>query len=205
MASLFVVFEGGDSAGKSTQAALLAERLRQAGVEHIVTRQPGGTASGERIRDLLLDPKAVLDDRCEALLYAADKAQHVSEVIRPALASGKVVICDRYCDSLIAYQGGGRGLDVGELNQLLFWATGGLFADLTILLDVAPNQAVSNICEKDRVEAAGEAFHARVRQGFLDLAAKNPKRYLVLNARQSVADIATQVRQAVGERLGRSL
>lgn len=205
MASLFVVFEGGDSAGKSTQAALLAETLRKAGVEHIVTRQPGGTASGERIRDLLLDPKAVLDDRCEALLYAADKAQHVSEVIRPALASGKVVICDRYCDSLIAYQGGGRGLDAGELNQLLLWATGSLFADLTILLDVAPNQAVNNICEKDRVEAAGEAFHARVRQGFLDLAAKNPKRYLVLNARQSVADIATQVRQAVGERLGRSL
>lgn len=205
MASLFVVFEGGDSAGKSTQAALLAETLRKAGVEHIVTRQPGGTASGERIRNLLLDPEAVLDDRCEALLYAADKAQHVNEVIRPALASGKVVICDRYCDSLIAYQGGGRGLDVGELNQLLFWATGGLFADLTVLLDVAPNQAVSNICEKDRVEAAGEAFHARVRQGFLDLAAKNPKRYLVLNARQSVADIATQVRQAVGERLGRSL
>lgn len=205
MTSLFVVFEGGDSAGKSTQVALLAARLAQAGVDYIVTRQPGGTPSGQRIRELLLDPKAALDDRCEALLYAADKAQHVSEVIKPALASGQVVICDRYCDSMIAYQGGGRGLDVGELEHMLSWATEGLSPDLTILLDVSPSQAVNNISEKDRVEAAGEAFHARVRQGFLDLAARGSGRYLVLDARQSIDDIAAQVRQAVAERLGRSL
>ncbi len=202
---LFVVFEGGDRVGKSTQVRALASALTASGIAHIVTHQPGDTAAGATIRRLLLDPRSELNDRAEALLYAADKAQHVAEVVRPALRAGQVVICDRYVDSMLAYQGAGRDLPASELAPIVEWATGGLVPDLTVLLDIDPARAVGRVVNKDRLEAAGDGFHRRVREGFLQLAAAEPDRYLVLPALGNLQETARQVRDAVAERLGARL
>jgi dTMP kinase len=194
----FIAFEGGDGAGKSTQAALLCDWLEGAG--HAVTRtfQPGDSRIGAPLRRLLLDPASGnIADRAEALLYAADKAQHVDEVIRPALARGELVVSDRYVDSMIAYQGAGRRLDAAEIAQLAWWSVGGLVPDLTILLDAPVAVGVGAKADRDRLEQAGSAFHERVRQFFLDLAAAAPERYLVLPARRSIADLAATIRARV--------
>ncbi|MDN6798306.1 MAG: dTMP kinase, partial [Propionibacterium sp.] len=173
----FVVFEGGDGVGKSTQVELLADALADAGVSHLVTREPGGTPLGDNIRELLLDPASGdVAPRAEALLYAADKAQHLHEVVVPALAAGKVVVCDRYLDSMLAYQGAGRVLELREVADIADWATRGLRPDLTVLLDLDPDEAVGMKEHKDRLEQAGVEFHRRVRQGFLDLANADPER-----------------------------
>lgn len=198
MAGLFVVFEGGDSVGKSTQVAFLADHLEAVGVPHLVTRQPGGSPLGARLRAMILDPASGdVDHRAEALMYAADKAQHVYEVVRPALDRGEVVISDRYVDSMIAYQGAGRALDIDEVGGLGWWAVGGLRPDLTVLLDTDPERAVANIRDKDRLEAAGAELHERARHHFLDLAAQRPGEYLVLDARDSREAIAARVAEAV--------
>lgn len=198
---MFIVFEGGDGAGKTTQVALLASWLESSGRTVVCTRQPGGTELGARIRELVLSPASGdVDPRAEALLYSADKAQHVAETIRPALAAGADVVCDRYVDSMIAYQGAGRVLDASEIAEISQWATGGLRPDLTILLDVDPADALADKDESDRLEAAGEDFHARVREGFLALAAQDPERYVVIAARQPREEIAEQVRRAVTAR-----
>ena len=200
---LFVVFEGGDGVGKSTQVVELVSRLRNRRIEPVVTRQPGGTPIGEKLRELLLDPgHPELTARTEALVYAADKAQHVEEVILPALAQGKVVVCDRYVDSMIAYQGAGRVLDLAEVEQVARWATGGLRPDLTVLLDIDPAEAVANIRQQDRLEAAGLDFHRRAREHFLRLAGEDPERYLVLGARGSRKNIAEKVAEKVLALLG---
>ena len=200
---LFVVFEGGDGVGKSTQVVELVSRLRNRRIEPVVTRQPGGTPIGEKLRELLLDPgHPELTARTEALVYAADKAQHVEEVILPALAHGKVVVCDRYVDSMIAYQGAGRVLDLAEVEQVARWATGGLRPDLTVLLDIDPAEAVANIRQQDRLEAAGLDFHRRAREHFLRLAGEDPERYLVLGARGSRKNIAEKVAEKVLALLG---
>ncbi|MBE6477865.1 MAG: dTMP kinase [Propionibacteriaceae bacterium] len=192
----FVVFEGGDGVGKSTQVQLAARALHEAGVEHIVTREPGDTRLGEALRTLLLDPATGdVAPRAEALLYAADKAQHLHQVVRPALERGAVVLCDRYMDSMLAYQGAGRVLDVDDIAAIGAWATGGLIPDLTVLLDMDPARAVGVKRGRDRLEQAGNGFHQRVRQGFLDLAAKAPERYLVLPARTGREHLAEQVRR----------
>ena len=200
---LFVVFEGGDGVGKSTQVLELVTRLQNRRIEPVVTRQPGGTPIGEKLRELLLDPgHPELTARTEALVYAADKAQHVEEVILPALAHGKVVVCDRYVDSMIAYQGAGRVLDLAEVEQVARWATGGLRPDLTVLLDIDPAEAVANIRQQDRLEAAGLNFHRRAREHFLRLADEDPERYLVLGARESRKNIAEKVAEKVLALLG---
>ena len=200
---LFVVFEGGDGVGKSTQVVELVSRLRNRRIEPVVTRQPGGTPIGAKLRELLLDPgHPELTARTEALVYAADKAQHVEEVILPALAQGKVVVCDRYVDSMIAYQGAGRVLDLTEVEQVARWATGGLRPDLTVLLDIDPAEAVANIRQQDRLEAAGLDFHRRAREHFLRLAGEDPERYLVLGARESRKNIAEKVAEKVLALLG---
>lgn len=198
----FIVFEGGDRVGKSTQVRALAAALAASGIDHVVTHQPGDTAVGQTIRRLVLDPASHLDDRCEALLYAADKAQHVHQVVRPALAEGRLVICDRYIDSMLAYQGAGRDLGLTELETIARWATRGLRPDLTILLDIDPARAVGRVLDKDRLERAGADFHIRVRDEFLALAAADPERYLVLPALVSVRDTAARIREAVGHLLG---
>jgi len=194
---LFVVFEGGDGAGKSTQVAWLAASLEAAGIPHLVTFEPGATWLGTRVRDLVLNPASgPICPPAEALLYIADKAQHVTEVVEPALAAGQVVVCDRYTDSVIAYQGAGRELDGRDprLADIAAWATGGRRADLTVLLDADPGEAVAAIADKDRLEGAGLALHRRARERFLALAAADPSRYLVLAARSPRELIAAAVR-----------
>lgn len=200
---LFVVFEGGDGAGKSTQVRELVGWLNERGIAHVVTRQPGGTEAGSKIRQILLDPETGhLAPRAEALLYIADKAQHVDEVVRPALAEGKVVVCDRYTDSLLAYQGAGRALAVDEVDTIARWGTENLRPDLTVLLDVDPAVAVHTKAEQDRLESAGVEFHQRVREGFQRLAAADPDHYLVLPARDSRESIARAIRGRVAGLLG---
>ncbi|MEU5549256.1 dTMP kinase [Micromonospora sp. NPDC047793] len=207
-AGLFVVFEGGEGAGKSTQLAQLAERLRGDGRDVVVTREPGATAVGTRIRSMVLDTTGdeAPSPRAEALLYAADRAHHVATVVRPALVRGAVVISDRYVDSSLAYQGAGRTLPVDEVSWLSSWATGGLKPDLVVLLDVDPRTGLSRVAARsqaaDRLEAESVGFHERVRYAFLDLAAADPKRYLVLDGSRPAEEIAEQVARRVEELLG---
>ena len=190
---LFVCFEGGDGAGKSTQVRLLSEVLQQRGREVVVTRQPGGTPLGARIRELVLHGEHV-SARAEALLFAADKAHHVDQVIRPALARGAVVLTDRYVDSSITYQGAGRDLGRDEITALQHWAVGGLLPDLTIVLDVTTDVGRERRGEvQDRLESEADAFHAAVRRGYLELAASDPDRYLVLDASLAVERVHAAV------------
>ena len=189
----FVAFEGGEGAGKSTQVALLRRWLEARGHEVVVTREPGATPLGTQVRALLLDPTATVAPRAEAMLYAADRAQHVATLVRPALERGAVVVTDRYVDSSLAYQGAGRELDVDEVRKLSSWATGGLRPDLVVLLDVDPVVGLARAGDApDRMEAESLAFHARVRQGFLDLAGGDHARYLVLPADQP-ADVVHEL------------
>lgn len=191
---LFVVFEGGEGAGKSTQVQRLATALTAQGYDVVVTREPGATPEGGQIRALLLDPATTLAPGAEALLYAADRAQHVAQVVLPALARGAVVISDRYVDSSLAYQGAGRDLDVAEVRELSDWATQGLVPALTVLLDVDPAAGLGRATgTPDRIEQESLAFHRAVRQGFLDLAAEQPDRYLVVDATLSPDDVHARV------------
>ncbi len=191
---LFVVFEGGDGVGKSTQTTLLADWVAQQGREVVVTLEPGGTEVGSVLRDLVLNPKwGDVSPRAEALMYAADKAQHVDEVVLPALRRGAVVISDRYVDSMLAYQGAGRDLDVDRVEQIARWATRDLLPDLTVLLDLDPLFGVAGIADKDRLESAGDSVHQRARQGFLELAARDAQHYLVVPARDPQEQIAELV------------
>lgn len=198
MTGAFIVFEGGDGSGKSTQSRLLVGWLRAAGYDVVETRQPGGTEVGRRIRRIVLDPATGhLDPRAEALLYAADKAHHVADVVLPALARGAVVVSDRYVDSMLAYQGAGRVLTLAEVERIARWATADLRPDLTVVLDVAPVHAVTKIVDKDRLEGAGDDFHERVRQGFLDLAARDPERYFVTPGLRDRLGTAALIRERV--------
>ena len=202
---VLVVFEGGDGVGKTTQVGLLCDWLAQSGVDVVRTFEPGDSAAGAVLRRLLLQPGDwTVAARTEALLYAADKAQHLDEVVRPALARGAVVVCDRYVDSMIAYQGAGRALDVEEVKRLADWATDGLLPDLTVLLDLEPERGVAAIAAKDRLEGAGQGFHARARAFFLALATREPQRYLVLSAREPRDLVARQVAAAVAPLLSLS-
>ncbi|MGW0184952.1 dTMP kinase [Streptomyces sp. NPDC003362] len=192
----FIALEGGDGAGKSTQAEALAEWIRAKGHEVVVTREPGATPVGKRLRSILLDvSSAGLSHRAEALLYAADRAEHVDTVVRPALERGAVVISDRYIDSSVAYQGAGRDLSPTEVARINRWATDGLVPHLTVLLDVAPETARERFTEApDRLESEPAEFHARVRSGFLTLAASDPGRYLVVDAGQEPEAVTTVIR-----------
>lgn len=195
---LFVVFEGGDAVGKSTQVRALVDWLTRQGVPVVQTFEPGDTAVGRTIRRAVLDPATGdLSPRTEALLYAADKAQHVAEVVRPALAAGQVVVCDRYVDSMLAYQGAGRVLVVDEVALVARWATEDLRPHLTVVLDLDPAEAVAGKVDKDRLEAAGDDLHQRARSYFLDLAAADPEHYLVLPARLPITEISEAVRDRV--------
>ena len=195
-AGTFVALEGGEGAGKSTQLRLLETWLNEQGHQVVVTREPGATAAGGRIRELLLEPTSQLSPRAEALLYAADRAHHVFEVVRPALDRGAVVLTDRYVDSSLAYQGAGRALAVDEVARLSQWATEGLKPDLVVLLDVDPVVGLSRAGEApDRIEAESLDFHERVRQGFLDLAGADPDRYLVIPADQPPDQVLALVQE----------
>jgi dTMP kinase len=191
---VFIVFEGGDGVGKTTQVELLCEWLADAGHEVVKTFEPGDSTVGAMIRHIVLDPATgEMSPRAEALLYAADKAQHIFSVVGPALRRGAVVVCDRYVDSMLAYQGGGRVLQLEDVERIARWATEDLQADLTVVLDAELSDGVHAKSTKDRLESAGDLFHERTRLFFLDLARRAPERYLVLNARASREVIAAQV------------
>lgn len=197
-----MVFEGGDSVGKTTQVDLLGRWLEHEGVAHVRTRQPGGTRIGAELRRLVLDPGyGDVSARAEALMYAADKAQHVHELIRPTLERGETVISDRYVLSMIAYQGAGRELAIDDIEHFGWWAVGGLRPDLTVLLDADPEEAVATIAEKDRLEQAGIDLHRRARAYFLDQAAADPAHFLVLDARGTREAIASAIRARVADML----
>lgn len=192
-AGIFVVFEGGDGVGKSTQVRAAQHWLAASERDVVVTREPGGTALGSQLRTLLLHGDHVAP-RAEALIFAADRAHHVESVVRPALARGAVVLADRYQDSSIAYQGAGRDLDAGEIATLSSWATGGLVPDLTILLDLDPDVGrVRRGPGGDRLEQEAEQFHQRVRSGFLRLAVAEAGRYLVVDAALPTEEVSALV------------
>jgi dTMP kinase len=203
MGPLFLVVEGMDGAGKSTQIGRLAGWLTEAGFPPVVTREPGATPIGERIRGILLDPaSAAMDPRTEALLYAADRAQHAAEVIRPALAAGRVVVSDRYVDSSLAYQGLARGLGVERILDLSMWATGDLLPDLVFLLDVAPDLARGRGAATDRIEGEPAVFHRRVADAYWALARTYPERFAVVDASAPPDTIEGEIRRQVEARLG---
>ena len=205
MAGIFITFEGGDGAGKTTQAELLAAWLIERGLEVVRTREPGGTPLGSGLRQMLLHGDHV-SPRAEALLYAADRAQHIADVVRPALERGAAVVQDRYIDSSIAYQGAGRPLDPTEIRGLSEWATEGLWPHLTVLLDVTPELAAQRRAAAgqtaDRLESEAADFHNRVREGFLALAAAEPDRYLVLPADLGIDELHAAILPRITPLLG---
>ncbi len=203
---LFVTFEGPEGGGKSTQLATLADFLEARGVSVVRTREPGGTPIGEQIRRILLDhANQGMHPRAEVLLFQASRAQHVEELICPALEQGKVVLCDRYADSTLAYQGYGRGTDLETLAQVVAYATGGLTPDLTLLLDLPVEEGLRRrqplLQQWNRLDAETLAFHRRVRAGYRRLAEQEPQRWVVIDARRSVDEVQAEVRRAVVERL----
>jgi dTMP kinase len=196
---VFISFEGLDGCGKTTQAALLAETAAAGGREVVPVREPGGTAPGERIRSLLLDPGLRIDPWAEALLYAAARAELVAEVIRPALDRGATVIADRYVDSSLAYQGVARGLGVAEVLEVNLAATERLLPDRTIVLELERDLAASRRDgAADRMEAEADPFHAAVAEGFADVARRFPERIVVVDGGGPPEDVAARVQEAVG-------
>lgn len=201
MTGLFLTFEGGDGSGKSTQSALLTEWLAARGETVVHAREPGGTELGVELREIILHRRGYIAPRAEALLYAADRAHNVATVVRPALERGQVVIQDRYLDSSVAYQGAGRVLSMPEVRDVSLWASEGLLPHLTVLLDLDPGigraRLDSSRTRYDRLESEATAFHARVRSAYLELAAAEPERFLVLDASLPVAEIQQRIRERV--------
>jgi dTMP kinase len=209
----FIVLEGPDGSGKSLQAKLLAERLRDRGLAVTHSREPGGTELGEQVRHLVNDPGPTpRGPKADVMLYTAARAQHVDEVIEPALERGETVVCDRYYTSTLAYQGYGSGMDRDLLLRIQSWATGGLDPDLVVLLDVSPQtgldrRAAGSADELTRWEDESRfdlAFHTRVREGYLEMAAADPERWIVIDGSGSVEEVAAAVSRAVDDRIDRS-
>lgn len=203
---MFVTFEGADGSGKTTQIALLAAFLREKGFSVLTTREPGGTSIGDQIRNCLHDVRnTAMMPEAEILLYSASRAQLVQEVIRPALQAGRIVLCDRYADSTMAYQGYGRGLNRADLAQITRFATGDLKPDLTILLDMEAEAGIRRRSkggdEMNRMDLQTAAFYRRVREGYLTMAAEEPQRWLIIDADRAVDDVQCDIRKAVQERL----
>jgi dTMP kinase len=202
---VFIAFEGGEGAGKSTQVRLLCHWLTAQGRAARATFEPGGTPAGAAVRSIVLDRAHTgLAPRAEALLYAADRAQHAAAVLRPALAAGEVVVTDRYIDSSLAYQGAGRTIPLDDVRMLSRWATQGLQPDLTVLLDLPPDVGLARArgrAAADRIESESLDFHQRVRQTFRALAEAEPDRYLIVDAQQSPDEIAAAVRVRVAQLL----
>jgi dTMP kinase len=196
---VFVTLEGPEGAGKSSVARGVASRLEAEGLKVLITREPGDGSLGPRVRQILLDG-GELDPKAELLLFLADRAQHVAEVVRPALGRGEIVICDRYVDSSLAYQGYGRDLDVDDLRKWNDFATGGLVPDLTLLLDIEPTRGLERVKDKNRLDSEPLAFHQKVRNGFLKEAAREPRRWVILDASQNLENVTHAAFVAVKER-----
>jgi dTMP kinase len=191
---LFITFEGADGCGKSTQMKLLKEYLLNKGYEIVETREPGGKGLGERIRDILLNYDGEVSNRCESFLFLADRAQNIDVIVKPAIQQGKIVLCDRHTDSSVAYQGYGRGLNIDEINRLNNLSTGGLKPDLTYVFDVDIETSMLRVgTEKDRMESSGKEFFNKVRQGYLELAKKEPERIKVIDSTKPIEDVFADV------------
>ena len=205
MPGLFVTFEGGDASGKTTQIGLLADWLKEQGKTVVVTREPGGSDLGNELRDIVLHRRGFIAPRAEALIYAADRAHHIHEVVRPALERGEVVLQDRYLDSSVAYQGAGRVLDPSEVREVSLWATEGLMPDVTVLLDVPADIGLARQASEerayDRLEAEALEFHERVRDSYLAIAQENPDRVVVIDGTAAI----DEVHRAVLERVSQAL
>jgi len=198
MRGLFITFEGGDGSGKSTQSELLVQWLEAQGRTVVVSREPGGTDLGLELREIVLHRRGEIAPRAEALIYAADRAHNIATKVRPALERGDIVVQDRYLDSSVAYQGAGRVLGADEVRDVSLWATESLLPDLTILLDLHEGQdRLADRTKYDRLEAAGDDFHARVREAYLELAAAEPGRFVVIDAREPIESIALAIRGRV--------
>ncbi|MGD8192563.1 dTMP kinase [Brevibacillus ginsengisoli] len=197
MNGLFITFEGPDGAGKTTQVQKFAEQLIQQGYDVLLTREPGGTPISDQVRELVLSPShPEMHDHTEVLLYAASRSQHVHEKVIPALKSGKIVVCDRFVDASIAYQGYGLGIPVEEVERINRFATSGLVPNRTYMLDVPVTEGKARLLARsglDRIEQKGEAYHERVREGFRKLAAQHPERIQVINACRSIETIAHEI------------
>lgn len=197
---LFITLEGADGCGKTTQLNLLKESLTSRGYEIVVTREPGGKGLGEKLREILLNYDGEVSDRCEAFLYLADRAQNIDTIIKPAINSGKIVLCDRHTDSSVAYQGYGREQNIDNINMLNELAVNGVHPDLTIVFDIDTETSMARVgAEKDRLESAGIEFHKRVRNGYLEIAKKNPQRIKVVDASQTIEDVQRDVIKIVEE------
>ena len=202
----FITFEGGEGCGKSTALKAIKERLESEGVSVVLTREPGGTPIAEQIRNVILDKgNTARDGRTEALLYAASRRQHLVEKIWPALQEGKTVLCDRYLDSSLAYQGGARGLGIDEVLSINLFATEGTYPDLTLLFDLEPEQGLARIAanqnrEVNRLDLEKLDFHHQVRNNFLALAKRYPDRYVIIDASQPLADVIEDAYKAIKER-----
>lgn len=196
---MFITFEGVEGAGKSTQARTLAERLRADGRHVLLTREPGDGPLGARLRSLVLSPPDGVDivDRAELFIMLADRAQHAAAAIRPALDAGVDVVCDRYVDSSVAYQGLGRGLEVSRIEALNDFATTGLLPELTVLIDLDPAVGLARQQDRNRMEAEALAFHQRVRAGFLDIAGRFPERFLVVDGAMPPHELSDRIWAAV--------
>jgi dTMP kinase len=204
---MFITFEGPEGSGKSTQIRLLADYLRENGQSVIATREPGGTAIGDQIRACLHDVgNTAMTAAAEILLYSASRAQLVAELIRPALAAGQIILCDRYADSTMAYQGYGRGLNKDDLAHITQFATGGLQPDLTFLLDISVERGLQrrlqNGQEMNRMDRQTLAFYERVRQGYYELAGANDGRWVILDGDRPVEAVQADLRRITSERLG---
>ena len=207
--SLFITFEGGEGSGKSSALRLLDEKLRAEGFQTVLTREPGGTPIAEQIRNVILDrANTAMDARTEALLYAASRRQHLVEKVWPAIKEGKIVLCDRYLDSSLAYQGGARGLGIDEILNVNLFATEGTFPDLTLLFDIEPELGLTRIAknaqrEVNRLDLEKIEFHKGVRATFLSLAKRYPDRFVVIDASQSLEKVVDDAYKAIKERLGK--
>lgn len=199
---LFITFEGGDGCGKTTQLNLTSQYLKQKGKDILLTREPGSIGLGQKIRELLLHYDGDVSSVAEAFLFLADRAQHVEKLVKPAIANGKIVLCDRHIDSSVAYQGYGRGEDIEQINYLNNIATQGIKPDLTLVFDVSEEIAQQRVgAEKDRMESAGSSFHKRVRQGYLEIAKLEPERVKVIDANLSIENVFEQVKKFIDEKL----
>ena len=196
----FITFEGADGCGKTTQSKLVQKYLEENGYDVLWTREPGAIGLGQKIRELLLHYDGDVAPMCEAFLFLADRAQHIENIIKPAINSGKIVICDRHTDSTIAYQGYGRGVDIERLTYLNNLATGDTKPDLTFVFDVSTEIAQLRVGdEKDRMEAAGIEFHKKVRQGYLEIAKQEPHRVKIVNADNSIEDVFEDTKKLLND------
>ncbi len=197
---LFITFEGADGCGKTTQIELLNEYLIKKGYKTLLTREPGAKGLGVKLREILLNYDGEVSPNCESFLFLADRAQHIDCIIKPAMKEGKIILCDRHTDSTVAYQGYGRGLDLGRINMLNEIATSGLKPDLTIVFDIDVETSMQRVGkEKDRMESAGVEFFNKVRQGYLEIAKNEPQRVKVISSSDTIENIHKKVVELIEE------